>query len=239
MSKDKKRYVKDIKTSLDDENFDGTIGNDKVYGIQDKPYPKEILEAQILPAINDFEIKNNVNIEKSHPDAKTPHKAHKDDAAYDLYSCEDVELKPYEVTMVNTGLKMEIPKGHKGEVYSRSGLASKGVFVVNQPGKIDSGYRGEIKVLLLYAPPMNDTLSSLVKSLVTLSKEFAPVGHNMSEAFKNFRKNLENISLPNTYYIKKGDRIAQFEVNPCLDLEFKEGNLSSSERGTGGFGSSG
>lgn len=77
-----------------------------------------------------------------------PTKAHKDDAAFDLAVNENFVLYPKEITRVTTGLYLQIPEGYKGEIYSRSGLSSRGITVANSPGKIDSGYRGEICILL-------------------------------------------------------------------------------------------
>jgi dUTP pyrophosphatase len=85
---------------------------------------------------------------KLHPEAKTPTRGSAGAAAYDLYSMENVYIPPGETALVRTGVAMRIPEGWKGEVYSRSGLASKGILVANSPGKIDSDYRGEIKVIL-------------------------------------------------------------------------------------------
>ena len=61
---------------------------------------------------------------------------------------ENVYIPPGEVAIVSTGLAMQIPKGWKGEIYSRSSMAAKGILVANSPGKIDSDYRGEIKIIL-------------------------------------------------------------------------------------------
>ena len=80
--------------------------------------------------------------------AQLPSKATDGAAAYDLYAVENVYIPHGETAVVSTGIAMEIPEGWKGEIYSRSGLASKGIFVANSPGKIDSDYRGEIKVIL-------------------------------------------------------------------------------------------
>ena len=89
-----------------------------------------------------------VNYVRLHPSAILPTKGTPNSAAYDLYAIEDAFI-PYGVTVsVGTGLSMQIPEGWKGEIYSRSGLASQGIVVANSPGKIDSDYRGEIKVLL-------------------------------------------------------------------------------------------
>ena len=89
-----------------------------------------------------------VRYTKLHPDAQVPHRASDGAAAYDLYSMENVYIPPGETTVVSTGIAIQIPKGWKGEIYSRSGLAARGILVANSPGKIDSDYRGEIKVIL-------------------------------------------------------------------------------------------
>ena len=89
-----------------------------------------------------------VNIKLLTQDARVPTKKTPGAAAYDIYSSEDVFLKPNETKAIATGLIMEIPWGFKGEIYSRSGLSLQGIVVANQPGKIDSDYRGEVKVIL-------------------------------------------------------------------------------------------
>ncbi|MDQ3668714.1 MAG: dUTP diphosphatase [Actinomycetota bacterium] len=83
-------------------------------------------------------------------DARLPGRAYGDDAGLDLATCERVELGPGERAVVSTGLAVAIPPGHAGFVQPRSGLAAKhGIAVVNSPGLIDAGYRGEIRVVLL------------------------------------------------------------------------------------------
>jgi len=89
-----------------------------------------------------------VKIRKINSSAKLPEKKSQGAAAWDLYSTEEVYIPPQETATVGTGISLEIPQGWKGEIYSRSGMAADGVFVSNQPGKIDSDYRGEIKVIL-------------------------------------------------------------------------------------------
>ena len=89
-----------------------------------------------------------VKYTKLHPDAQLPAKGSDGAAAYDLCSMENVYIPPGEVAIVSTGLAMQIPKGWKGEIYSRSSMAAKGILVANSPGKIDSDYRGEIKIIL-------------------------------------------------------------------------------------------
>lgn len=83
-------------------------------------------------------------------DARLPDSAYAGDAGLDLAACERVELGPGERAVVPTGLAVAIPEGYAGFVQPRSGLAAKrGISVVNSPGLIDSGYRGEIRVVLL------------------------------------------------------------------------------------------
>ncbi|MDQ2699892.1 MAG: dUTP diphosphatase [Actinomycetota bacterium] len=132
-------------------------------------------------------------------DATAPTRAHHGDAGLDLYSSQAAHIGPGERWQVSTGIAVEIPEGHAGLVLPRSGLAARnGISLVNAPGLIDAGYRGELKVLLLNNDP--------------------------AEIFR----------------IEKGDRIAQLVITPVViadPVESKE--LSGSERGEGGFGSSG
>jgi dUTP pyrophosphatase len=84
------------------------------------------------------------------PDAVVPARAYAGDAGLDLASCELVELAPGERATVGTGLAVAIPEGHAGFVQPRSGLAMRhGIALVNSPGLIDSGYRGELRVVVL------------------------------------------------------------------------------------------
>ena len=84
------------------------------------------------------------------PAARVPERAHTGDAGYDLRSVEGVELRPGGRAVVGTGVSLAIPDGYAGLVLPRSGLAVRhGVSLVNTPGLIDSGYRGEIRVPLI------------------------------------------------------------------------------------------
>ena len=86
--------------------------------------------------------------------AVIPTRGHPGDAGLDLYSVEPAHLGPGERWSVGTGIAVEIPEGHAGMVLPRSGLAREhGIALVNSPGLIDSGYRGEIRVLLLNNDP--------------------------------------------------------------------------------------
>ncbi len=89
-------------------------------------------------------------LRRVHRDAVLPSRAYQGDAGLDLAACERVALGPGERATVRTGLAVAIPDGYAGFVQPRSGLASRhGISVVNSPGLVDSGYRGELLVILL------------------------------------------------------------------------------------------
>jgi dUTP pyrophosphatase len=141
----------------------------------------------------------NLRIVRLDQRATVPVRAHPGDAGLDLYALDAAVLRPGERASIQTGIALEIPPGRAGLVLPRSGLAARhGIALVNAPGLIDSGYRGEVRVLLLNTDR-------------TASFEIAP-----------------------------GDRIAQLvliTVDVATPVEVDA--LSGSERGTGGFGSSG
>ncbi|MBD3405972.1 MAG: dUTP diphosphatase [Candidatus Lokiarchaeota archaeon] len=132
------------------------------------------------------------------PQGKIPKAARKGDVAFDLFSTEKYELKPGERYAIATGIALEIPFGYEGVVRPRSGLAIKhGVTVLNSPGTIDSGYRGEIKSIMI---------------------------NHGTESFM----------------IEEGMRIAQLAIRRVPDVIFEQvEDLGKSERGEGGFGSTG
>jgi dUTP pyrophosphatase len=89
-------------------------------------------------------------IRRLRPDAVLPQRAYTGDAGLDLSACERVVLAPGERATVGTGLAVAIPDGYAGFVQPRSGLAARhGITIVNAPGLVDSGYRGEVMVVLL------------------------------------------------------------------------------------------
>jgi dUTP pyrophosphatase len=95
-----------------------------------------------------------LRVEKLVDGATVPTRAHEGDAGLDLYACEAAHLGPGERWSVGTGVAVEIPVGHAGLVLPRSGLArDSGIALVNSPGLIDAGYRGEVRVLLLNTDP--------------------------------------------------------------------------------------
>jgi dUTP pyrophosphatase len=91
-----------------------------------------------------------LRVRRLHPDAVLPRRAHADDAGLDLHAVEALTLEPGARASVGTGLAVAIPAGQAGLVLPRSGLAARnGIALVNAPGLIDAGYRGEIRILLL------------------------------------------------------------------------------------------
>lgn len=89
-------------------------------------------------------------VRKLRPEAVLPGRAYAGDAGLDLAACEPALLEPGERAVVGTGVAIAVPEGHAGFVQPRSGLADRhGITIVNSPGLIDSGYRGEVKVILL------------------------------------------------------------------------------------------
>lgn len=137
-------------------------------------------------------------VKRINKEAILPFYAHKGDAGLDLFSVEEVLIKPMERKLVATGIKIQLPPNTEGQVRPRSGLAlAHGITLLNSPGTIDEGYRGEIKVLM-----------------INLGQE--------------------------DFLIKKGMKIAQMVINPVEQVLIKEVvELKDTERGEGGFGSTG
>lgn len=99
----------------------------------------------------------SVQLKRLDPGLPVPTRAHHDDAGVDLYCTEDVHLAPGERALVGTGIAVALPHGTVGLVHPRSGLAARqGLSIVNAPGTIDAGYRGEIKVALINLDPRED-----------------------------------------------------------------------------------
>ena len=94
--------------------------------------------------------KINIKIKRLNENAILPEKQHDSDAGYDLHSIEDIILKPNQIYKVKTGIAIQIPNNYGGLVLPRSGLSSKyGISLINTPGLIDSGYRGELLIPLI------------------------------------------------------------------------------------------
>jgi dUTP pyrophosphatase len=115
-----------------------------------------------------------LNVRRLDPRARLPSRAHPDDAGLDLYALEAATLGPGVRAEIHTGIAIEIPAGHAGLVVPRSGLAARhGIALVNAPGLIDAGYRGELRVLLLntdraseYRVSAGDRIAQLVIAAV-------------------------------------------------------------------------
>lgn len=91
-----------------------------------------------------------ISIRRLDPDVPLPSYAHPGDAGADLVTTEDVKLMPGERALVSTGIAIALPEGYAAFVHPRSGLAARhGLSIVNTPGTVDAGYRGEIKVALI------------------------------------------------------------------------------------------
>jgi dUTP pyrophosphatase len=140
-----------------------------------------------------------LRVMKLRDDAVLPARAHSGDAGLDLSACEEITIGVGERAAVGTGIAVEIPDGHAGLVVPRSGLALRhGISMVNAPGVIDAGYRGEVRLLLL---------------------------------------NTDNES---AFTVEPGMRVAQLLVVPVADVEIVETHeVTATDRGAGGFGSSG
>lgn len=168
-----------------------------------------------------------VRVKKLHPDAAIPQYARPGDAGFDLVAVEDVLIRPGESASVPTGLAFEIPPGYEIQIRPRSGISSRTKLrISNTPGTIDSGYRGEVKVLF-------DNIENVFVSYYDKASNEVKLVNGDDERI--------NAEVPkNTYLIRKGDRIAQGVLAVVPQAIFIEtANLSSSERGTGGFGSTG
>lgn len=138
-----------------------------------------------------------IKFQKLHPDAQVPSYAHTGDAGADVYSVTEVTLQPSDRAAIPTGLAVDIPIGYEIQVRPKSGLALKhGIAVLNSPGTVDAGYRGEIQVIV-----------------INLGKE--------------------------TYTFAKGQKIAQLVLKPVIQAQYIAGELGTSDRGVGGFGSTG
>ena len=145
--------------------------------------------------------------------ANKPFRANESDAGYDLFSTEYVTIEPFQRKLISTGINVAIPQNFYGRLAPRSGLAcKKGIDLM--AGVIDSGYRGEIKVLL-----------------INLNFEGYNLMPNAMEAMFGPANRIE---------IKPGDRIAQLIIEKCHSVEWKSmETLEESQRGEQGFGSSG
>lgn len=171
-----------------------------------------------------------VKFAKAHKDAVIPKYAHDGDACFDLHSIEDVIVLPGETVMVKTGIHVMLPENTELQVRPRSGMSLKTPYIVkNSPGTVDEGYRGPVNVIVHCL--MNAEYSG--KESIVLKDNG---DHDMSGVI------IETMNEP--LIIKKGDRIAQGAIKPTIGrgveiVEISMDELTETERGTGGFGSTG
>lgn len=168
----------------------------------------------------------NVNIRKLHADAVIPRYATPGAAAFDLVSVSDVVIAPGDTELVPIGLSFEIPVGYEMQIRPRSGITKNTKLRVgNAPATIDSDFRGEVNVIIDNV--WRKFAGKFTKNYVKIDGMPEPVRGGYS-------------CLKGTYQIRKGDRIAQALIQRIPHVEFTlTDELSETERGSGGFGSSG
>jgi len=138
----------------------------------------------------------DIKFKKLHEDAKSPTYATNDDAGMDFCALEDTTLEPMERKLIRTGIAMEIPRGHVGLIWDKSGVSYK-KGQIKTSGVLDSGYRGEINIVMI----------------------------NITDK---------------SFIFHKGDKVAQMIIQEKITANLIEvDELSDSERGEGGFGSTG
>jgi dUTP pyrophosphatase len=165
----------------------------------------------------------NVKIKRLHPDAVIPKYAHEGDAGFDLVAVEDVIIEPGETKLVRTGLAMSLPPNYELQIRPRSGISLRTKLRVVL-GTVDSGYRGEIGVIVDNIAPKTDYMTPIVRQI-----DGKEIDYDEDETFAW-----------GTYIIRKGDRIAQAVIKPVEQAHFVEvDELDETERGANGFGSSG
>jgi dUTP pyrophosphatase len=170
--------------------------------------------------------RKKLKVAQLHAGAKLPTRANEHDAGWDLYAAEGTVIAAGQATLVDCGIAIEIPKGYVGFVCPRSGLALKqGATVLNAPGVIDSGYRGRVGVLL------HNT---------RLPRELSGFAISTMEDHELGKVKVTTPDFEPALWVGQGDRIAQLVLQklPRFKVEWAE-ELSASDRGFGGFGSSG
>lgn len=168
-----------------------------------------------------------IRIKKVRDDIPTPGYAYTSDAGYDLIAAEDFLLQPGATVKIPTGLAFEIAEGYQMEIRPRSGVTSKSSIRV-QLGTIDASYRGEVRVIC-------DNIAQEYRN-----SDFAVVlGHSYRADGSEVPAELNKYA-HGTHIIRKGDKIAQGVITPVVQATFVEvDELGETDRGTGGFGSSG
>ena len=167
-----------------------------------------------------------VKIKKSNPNAVIPSYAKPGDAGLDLTAISAYYDEEEDCIVYNTGLQIEIPEGYVGLLYPRSSIADRDILLSNSVGVIDSGYRGDIKLKFALTPSYTSCDVDLVNEC--LYSEYAELP---------FKDGDENSYV---YAYSVGERVAQLIIMPIPTIELEESKeLSNTERGAGGYGSSG
>lgn len=178
----------------------------------------------------------NVNIKRLSPDAQTPTYAHATDAGFDLVAVADVIIEPGATACVPTGLAFEIPEGYEMQIRPRSGITLKTKLRV-QLGTVDCGYTGEVGVTVDNIAQKNVIDIDLNSKVIEYAHAEYP---ETIDGAKYIDWQYYSNKLEGTYIIRKGDRIAQAVIKPVEQAVFTEVEaLGDSDRGAGGFGSSG
>lgn len=179
-----------------------------------------------------------VLVKKMHEDAVIPKYAKAGDAGFDLVAVEDVIIMPGDTKIVKTGLAFAIPEGYEIQIRPRSGVSAKTTIrVANAPGTIDSGYRGEVGVIV-------DNVANMVYEYEDGDDwSYARIISETSswvDTIDDKQELLVHQYPVGTIKIRKGDRIAQGVLAEVPTAIFEEvAELGDTERGEGGFGSSG
>ena len=172
---------------------------------------------------------NTVKVKRLSEDAIIPTKAYESDSGFDLYASEDIIVEPGDTVKVPLGIAIEPPKGYEMQIRPRSGISSKTKLRV-QFGTVDNSFRGEVKVTI-------DNIKA--PSGVAFESEFVPGSFIISNVAGEDTLIDEQKDV-NTYIIRKGERIAQGVIQKASKFVMEEATqLDETERGEGGFGSSG
>lgn len=173
-----------------------------------------------------------VKFKRLSPDAVLPTYATAGSAAFDLYAATDVIIEPGETAKIPLGFAVDIPPGYAMFIVPRSGVSLwTKLRIPNKPAVIDSDYRGEVAMMFdnILSPLAESHRFAPLRYWLTVDGEFVDVSHLNPESYT-----------PRSYIIRKGDRIAQAFVLPVPAVEFIEvDTLDETERGDGGFGSTG
>ena len=159
------------------DDFDFLLSDDDMTNTENKI--KDMLSEmgidldELDKEFENYSPKKDLRYEKLTDDVPDPEYVYPSDSGFDLYSTEDIELKPFDRALVPTGLRFDIPDGTEIQVRPKSGLALKqGLTVLNTPGTIDSGYNGEIKVIIFNS---SNLPVSIVKGMKIAQAVFCPV----------------------------------------------------------------